>query len=73
MVRCLQMRLLRGLGGKVLPCGCTVGVYETYDTRTVVTIDVKGAACTHPRHRRHQPITEEPAGSFDKPRSVRRR
>ena len=47
------MRFLRGLTGKVLPCGCLVGVYETYDGTVVATIDAPGASCTSPKHGRH--------------------
>ena len=38
------MRLLRGLAGEVLTCGCLAGVYETYEGRVVVTIDARGAS-----------------------------
>jgi hypothetical protein len=47
------MRLLRGLAGEVLTCGCLAGVYETYEGRVVATIDVRGAACPDPTHTRH--------------------
>lgn len=47
------MRLLRGLAGEVLTCGCLVGVYETYEGRVVVTIDARGVSCTDPTHTRH--------------------
>ena len=47
------MRLLRGLTGRVLPCGCLVGVYETYDGDVVSTIDARGAACQIHEHRLH--------------------
>jgi hypothetical protein len=47
------VRLLRGLTGEVLTCGCLVGVYETYEGRVVVTIDARGAACEDPTHTRH--------------------
>lgn len=46
------MRFLRGLKGRVLPCGCLVGVYETYDGNVVTTIDARDLACDV--HRRHQ-------------------
>ena len=45
------MRILRGLGSRALPCGCLVGVYETYANRTVALIDAKGSACQDRRHR----------------------
>ncbi len=45
------MRLLRALTGELLPCGCLVGIYETYDGRVVATIDARGAECDE--HRLH--------------------
>lgn len=49
----MPMRLLRGLAGEVLTCGCLAGVYETYEGRIVVTIDACGPSCTDPTHTRH--------------------
>ncbi|MEO8483298.1 MAG: hypothetical protein ABI634_13885 [Acidobacteriota bacterium] len=51
------MRLLRGLTGEVLTCGCLVGVYETYEGRVVVTIDARGASCPDPTHTRHAVVS----------------
>ena len=48
------MRFLRGLAGRVLPCGCLLGVYETYGGGVVATIDARGAACHHSSHRLHE-------------------
>lgn len=48
------MRVLRGLRGHVLPCGCLVGVYETYDGRVVASIDAPGPDCS--AHRRHEAV-----------------
>jgi hypothetical protein len=45
------MKILRGLGSRTLPCGCLVGVYETYASQTVAIIDVKGSRCTDGGHR----------------------
>jgi hypothetical protein len=45
------MRILRGLGSRALPCGCLVGVYETYAGRTVAIIDAKGSECQDRQHR----------------------
>jgi hypothetical protein len=53
------MRLLRGLGGKTLKCGCLVGVYETYDNKIVTVIDVRGEQCPDPKHRRHARFVED--------------
>jgi len=47
----MGVRLLRGVAGKVLACGCLVGVYETYEGRIVRTIDARGVACELPDHR----------------------
>jgi len=49
----MHMRLLRGLSGRVLECGCLVGVYETYDGAVVATIDARGPACPAAEHRLH--------------------
>jgi hypothetical protein len=48
-----DMRFLRGLAGKVLPCGCLIGVYETYEGGVIATIDARGAACSDPQHHLH--------------------
>ena len=56
------MRVLRGLGGKSLDCGCFVGTYETYDGRVVTLIDVRGEKCVERGHRRNaQLVDEQPA------------
>jgi len=44
------MRILRGLGGRLLPCGCLLGLYETYDGHTVATIDACDPHCTDATH-----------------------
>jgi hypothetical protein len=49
----LNMRLRRGVGGRVLECGCLVGIYETYDGAVVATIDAKGVACPQDAHVLH--------------------
>ena len=65
------MRLLRGLSGYVLPCGCLVGVYETYDAGVVATIDAQGPSCGQPPHRLHALVKPEtaapaPVTAFDR-------
>jgi hypothetical protein len=45
------MRILRGLGSRALPCGCLVGVYETYACQTIAIIDAKGSDCGDHTHR----------------------
>ncbi len=59
------MRLLRGLAGRVLPCGCLVGVYETYSGLVVATIDARGSDCSRASHRVNGPVdvTLELAGA----------
>ena len=52
----MTMRLLRGLSGRVLPCGCLVGVYETYEGDVVATIDARGKQCQSSDHRLHATI-----------------
>ena len=47
---------MRGLAGRVLPCGCLVGVYETYSGGVVAAIDACGPACGQPCHRLHDPV-----------------
>jgi hypothetical protein len=39
------MRIIRGLGSRTLPCGCLVGIYETYNRRTIGVIDATTPAC----------------------------
>jgi hypothetical protein len=66
------MRLLRGLGGRVLPCGCLVGIYETYENQVVATIDAPGVTCAEPEHRLHYlvPVDEiDAATGVDAPSS----
>jgi hypothetical protein len=45
------MRLLRGLGSQLLPCGCLAGVYETYHGATVSIIDARTDQCAEEAHR----------------------
>jgi hypothetical protein len=47
----IVMRILRGLSSKFLPCGCVVGIYETYDSETVAVLDVKSDSCADIAHR----------------------
>lgn len=44
------MRLLRGLGSRLLPCGCLAGIYETYADTTVTIIDARGEHCDNVDH-----------------------
>lgn len=51
-----MLRILRGLDSRALPCGCLVGVYETYGSQTVAIIDAKGSSCTERNHRINSPV-----------------
>jgi hypothetical protein len=44
------MRILRGLSSRFLPCGCLVGVYETYDSVIVSILDARSSSCLEARH-----------------------
>jgi len=59
------MRIYRVLRGSVRPCGCLVGVYETFDGGTVGIIDERGNNCPDRSHRVGRPIAPPtpPAGS----------
>ena len=53
-------RILRGLGGRSLTCGCFVGVYETYDGETVEIVEERGPRCDVPAHQEGR-VTPESA------------
>lgn len=42
--------LRRMLRGKVLPCGCSVGVYETRSGEIVQIVDARAKACEFVTH-----------------------
>ncbi len=44
------MRILRGLAGKRLECGCLTGVYETYSGEVVEVLDGRAGTCPHRDH-----------------------
>ena len=50
------MRILKGLGSRVLPCGCVAGVYETYDGETVAILDAPATSCAEPAHEQGKPL-----------------
>ena len=64
------MRFLRGVSGRVLACGCLVGVYETYRGDIVATIDARGPGCTRAGHGLHAVVRaapeDEPAAASDR-------
>jgi hypothetical protein len=45
-----MLRILQGMGSRLLPCGCLLGVYETYDGRTVAILDDRHRACCDASH-----------------------
>jgi hypothetical protein len=45
------MRILRGVGSRILSCGCLAGLYETYQGTTVTVLDACGSGCGDPLHR----------------------
>ena len=62
-----RMRLLRGLAGRALPCGCLVGVYETYSGGVIATVDACGPGCHRPEHRLHQQLDLRDVGMVPVP------
>jgi hypothetical protein len=61
------MRLLRGVSGRVLDCGCLVGVYETYAGHVIATIDARGPACDRPSHLLHREVTPDDEVAREEP------
>lgn len=51
------MGILRGVSGKVLECGCLVGVYETYGGEVLYEVDAVQSGCT--RHHKGDPVPVE--------------
>jgi hypothetical protein len=44
------MSILRLLASRPLPCGCVVGIYETYAGPLQWVVDAQGDGCTDPAH-----------------------
>jgi hypothetical protein len=42
--------LRRLLRGRTLPCGCSVGVYETHSGEVVQIVDARAASCASSAH-----------------------
>ena len=59
-----MFRILRGLGSRALPCGCLVGLYETYANTTIAILDAKGPECAD---RAHQVDARIDAAGIDPP------
>ena len=47
----VRMRILRLLSNRLLPCGCRVGIYETYIGPIVRIVDARAADCSDFTHR----------------------
>jgi hypothetical protein len=62
------MRILRGLGGRTLPCGCLTGVYETYDGNVVRILDERGENCRNPAHQAGHSVSEPSEPSAEHPK-----
>ena len=50
------MRILRAVGWRTLPCGCLIGVYETYDKKTIAMIDARAPSCRDATHKVNTPV-----------------
>ena len=55
-------RILRGLSSRLLPCGCLLGIYETYEGSVIGLVDLKSAKCAD---RTHDGGTIIPASRFE--------
>jgi hypothetical protein len=42
------------VSGRVLPCGCVAGVYETWARSLVTILDERDASCQNPGHAVHE-------------------
>jgi hypothetical protein len=54
------MRILRVVNGRTLPCGCLIGIYETYGAEIVAIVDAKGSDCTNVAHQVDSPVDAHP-------------
>jgi hypothetical protein len=57
------MRILRGVGSRTLPCGCLIGLYETYKGPIVALIDARGSTCSDAAHRVDAAVSLENPGT----------
>src|SRR4051812_9715857 len=46
-----HMPILRGTNSALLPCGCLIGIYETYQGTAVAIVDAEGSYCADRSHR----------------------
>jgi hypothetical protein len=61
------MRILRVVASARLPCGCLVGVYETYDGAVAHLIDYRDPGCRDSTHRSGAVVREEMKEAVGKP------
>jgi hypothetical protein len=54
------MRILRGLTGRMLSCGCVIGAYETYQGTVVWILDERDPTCANPTHESGQSLADVP-------------
>jgi hypothetical protein len=52
------MRILRLLSSRPLPCGCLLGIYETYSGPIVTILDARGDDCRDATHRPGVQVSE---------------
>lgn len=60
-------RILRGLSSRLLPCGCLLGIYETYEGQVVGLVDAKASRCAISAHDEGKilPVADRPATRVD--------
>jgi hypothetical protein len=56
------MGILRGLGSRLLACGCLIGVYETYSGKTLSIVDAHGEGCRDTTHRLNRVMPDDRGG-----------
>jgi hypothetical protein len=61
------MRILKGLSGRMLPCGCLTGVYETYDRQIIEILDARGSCCRDSTHQPGKTLPPDPADNPNAP------
>ena len=67
-----NLTLRCGLGARHLPCGCHIGLYETFSRHVVGVLDVRHPSCQDPRHVEDQIVIRELRQTTDPARIVPR-
>jgi hypothetical protein len=57
------MGILRGLDSRLLPCGCLIGIYETYSGKTLSIVDARSEGCRDSTHRLNTVLPDERVGT----------